>query len=168
MITLVLGGVKSGKSTYAEKLVSQSNNVTYIATNVFFDDEMRVKIDKHKERRPSNWKTIEEGYDLTKIFIAADKNVCFLLDCLTVYISNLLLKFKDRNLIINHINDLLLTIKNSDFDIIIVSNEVGMSVINENKLAREFCELAGIANQIVAAAADNVYFCIAGYPQKIK
>ncbi len=169
MIKLILGGNKSGKSTFAEKLAAESySKVIYIATSVFIDDEMKKKIALHQQRRPQNWETIEEGYDLIKIIKNADKQPCYLIDCITVYITNLFLKFDSEDKVIEHIKKLLVEIQKKECNIIAVANEVGLSVIQENQLARRFSELAGIVNQIFAAAADEVYFCVAGLHLKLK
>ena len=168
MIILVTGGVKSGKSKFAESLASKYNKVYYVATNVFFDDEMKIKVEKHKSRRPSNWTTIEEGYDLEKILSQSESKACYLIDCITVYISNLLIKNGDDKEVIKKIEKLKKIIELRDSVFILVSNEVGLSVINENPLARKFTELAGVVNQIIASAADEVYLTVSGIHLKIK
>jgi len=166
MIILVLGGIKSGKSVFAEKLADKNNNVSYIATNNFFDDEMKERIKIHKKRRPHNWTTIEESYELSNVFDRKLEDCC-LIDCMTVYISNLLLKNNSKNEILNNVKRFLNKIP-KDKKIIIVANEVGLSVIPENKLARKFVDIAGIVNQIIAEKSDEVYLCTAGIPMKIK
>jgi len=168
MIVFVTGGVKSGKSRFAESLASKYNKIYYVATNVFFDDEMKIKVEKHKSRRPSNWTTIEEGYDLEKILSQSEPDACYLIDCITVYISNLLIKNEDENLIIKKIEDLMNTIELRNSIFIFVSNEVGLSVINENPLARKFTELAGVVNQIISSAANEAYLTVSGISLKIK
>lgn len=167
-VKLILGGVKSGKSQFAEELALRYKKVFYVATNVFFDKEMKQRIIEHKKRRPNYWETIEEGYDLIKALRNADKNECYIIDCITIYLSNLLLKLKSTEQVINHIQTLIEFIKKKNSIFIFVSNEVGLSVINKNKLARQFCEISGIVNQMLAGISDEVYFCAAGIANKIK
>ncbi|MBP7654715.1 bifunctional adenosylcobinamide kinase/adenosylcobinamide-phosphate guanylyltransferase [Candidatus Dependentiae bacterium] len=168
MIILVTGGVKSGKSKFAESLACKYNKVYYIATNVFFDDEMKIKIETHKKRRPENWITIEEGYELEKKLNNSEQDCCYLIDCITVYISNLLIKSNDSENVIKNIQQLMKTVSSKNSVFIFVANEIGLSVINENPLARKFTELAGIVNQIISSYSDEVYFTITGIPVKIK
>lgn len=171
MITLVLGGNKSGKSSYAEKLALASDKkVYYIATSVFKDNELKIKIKKHQDRRPKEWETIEEGYDLSKIVMKANSNTCYLIDCITVYLSNLLTKYENENddFYIIHIKEIIDLMKNSSSNFIIVSNEVGSGIIASTLLGRRFSEISGISNQLIAEASKNVFLLTAGIPLKIK
>jgi adenosylcobinamide kinase / adenosylcobinamide-phosphate guanylyltransferase len=171
MITLVLGGNKSGKSTYAEKLALDSKRkVYYIATSVFKDDEMAQKIKMHQERRPKEWETIEEGYDLLKIIQNVEKDSYYLIDCMTVYLSNILTKYNNENndFFVNHIKDIISLMKPSSANFIIVSNEVGCGIISLTAIGRRFAEVSGIVNQILAEASEKVYLLTAGIPLKIK
>lgn len=171
MIRLVIGGNKSGKSTYAEKLAKESGKkVYYIATSVFKDEEMEIKIKLHQERRPDEWETIEEGYDLTKIMKNIDRNSCYLVDCITVYLSNILTRNnnENNNYFINHIKKIISEMNKSSAEYIIVSNEVGCGIISLTAIGRRFAEVSGVVNQILAEASKEVFLLTAGIPIKIK
>lgn len=242
-ITLVLGGARSGKSAFAEGFAKKYNNVVYIATAEVKDDEMRERVRIHRERRPLNWKTIESPFCVDKV--VSDLNGTadlVLIDCVTLYITNLLLRnetdagrgerlfapvlakghelpppltpparggekgdratypsldgrgagegektFSDEMANLSHfsdtqtedpkqrqkrvlaeINKLSRVCRESGSDVILISNEVGLSIVPDNALSREFRDIAGYANQILAAEANEVYFMVAGIAQRIK
>lgn len=169
-IIFILGGARSGKSRYAINLAKEKakKKVVFIATAKPEDKEMNLRIRLHKKNRPSFWKTIEEPCDLI-LQIKKIKNCdLIIIDCLTLFISNLLLEgYKDAK-IKNEIKRLLGILKKSFFESIIVSNEVGLGIVPDNPLARRFRDLAGIINQKVARAADKVYFMIAGRATEVK
>lgn len=172
----ITGGARSGKSLLAEKLAhEQSGKVIYIATARTEDDEMRLRIKQHKERRPSDWQTIEAPADLpSAVAKAMDKNGTVLIDCVTVYISNRLLTFgldageRAGRMINGEINELTHICKSSNGNLIMVSNEVGMGIVPDNALGRAFRDIAGRANQKLAQAAQDVYLCVSGIPIKVK
>ncbi|HBU08149.1 MAG TPA: bifunctional adenosylcobinamide kinase/adenosylcobinamide-phosphate guanylyltransferase [Candidatus Omnitrophica bacterium] len=166
----ILGGARSGKSAYALNLAKEkSRKVLYIATAEAGDSEMKSRISKHKASRPRYWKTIEEPLDL----IAAlkkhkHKYEVIIIDCLTLYLSNLMHKGLTQGAVIKRIKDAAAYIKAMRESVVVISNEVGLGIVPENKLAREFRDIAGLANQIMAKAADEAVFIQAGIPLKLK
>ena len=166
----ILGGARSGKSAYALNLAKEkSRKVLYIATAEAGDSEMKSRISKHKASRPRYWKTIEEPLDL----IAAlkkhkHKYEVIIIDCLTLYLSNLMHKGLTQGAVIKIIKDAAAYIKAMRESVVVISNEVGLGIVPENKLAREFRDIAGLANQIMAKAADEAVFIQAGIPLKLK
>lgn len=168
---LVLGGARSGKSSFAETMAKRYKTVVYVATAEIKDDEMRERIRIHRERRPLCWQTIESPYDLEKVVFDQNKKADLVfIDCITLYITNLLVMpgNQDSSQIIDKIHTLCRVCEEITSDVIIVSNEVGLGVMPENALARHFCDIAGSANQILAQRATEVYFVISGIAQKIK
>lgn len=164
-ITLVLGGARSGKSRFAEGLAKGFDGPkTYIATAEPFDDEMRQRIARHREQRAGDgWVTLEAPLDPASALRAAQGMV--LLDCVTVWLGNLM--HHERN-IRTAVGDLALSLRDSAARIVLVSNEVGLSIVPENAMARRFRDEQGLANQRLAEAADEVYFVAAGLPLKLK
>ena len=166
----ILGGARSGKSAYALNLAKEkSRKVLYIPTAEAGDSEMKSRISKHKASRPRYWKTIEEPLDL----IAAlkkhkHKYEVIIIDCLTLYLSNLMHKGLTQGAVIKRIKDAAAYIKAMRESVVVISNEVGLGIVPENKLAREFRDIAGLANQIMAEAADEAVFIQAGIPLKLK
>ena len=165
-LTLVLGGAASGKSTFAESLVVQSGqNRVYLATAQTFDDEMQAKVARHRQMRGDGWQTIEAPLDPGSALhdIAADQVV--LLDCATMWLSNHLLAESD----LEQARDTLLAgLTACPAPVVVVSNEVGLSVVPENPLARRFREAQGRLNQTLAARAGLVVNVVAGLPQVLK
>ena len=176
-IVLVTGGARSGKSVFAEKYAaSVGGRVAYIATAQIYDEEMRLRIELHRKRRPDTWETFEAPYRAEQAMAEAvtTANVV-LFDCLTVYTSNLLLAAEnyktaeERCCLIMAQIDALLTSASADTGVVIfVTNEVGMGIVPENALAREYRDLAGSVNQKVAEAADEVYLVVCGLAVEIK
>lgn len=166
---LVLGGARSGKSSHAEKLITRfSAPYIYVATAQVLDNEMRERVEKHRERRKALWQTIETPIQITAILRelqSAGKPV--LLDCLTLWLSNLLL-FSDCGNHEEKIDELCGVLPELSYPVIIVSNEVGSGIVPENALARRFRDLAGFANQRVAEASQSVTLVVAGLPLKLK
>ncbi len=169
-ITFILGGARSGKSRQAVKIANQKNKkIAFIATCQPLDEEMRQRIQIHKKNRPKNWKTFEEPYDIAgKIKKNCNKFDIVLIDCLTLWASNLLLAGSNESTIKKEIKKILSVLRKTKADSIIVSNEVGSSVVPVNILARNFRDIAGTINQIAAETADRVLFMIAGIPMEIK
>ncbi|MEP2946083.1 MAG: bifunctional adenosylcobinamide kinase/adenosylcobinamide-phosphate guanylyltransferase [Lentilitoribacter sp.] len=167
----VLGGARSGKSVFAEKLAlgfgeANSSKCLYIATSQIWDEEMRARVDLHKERRSAKWETIEVPLELPNALIEHSENGCaILVDCLTLWLTNLMMEERD----INAAGDALVNaISSINTPIIFVSNEVGQGIVPDNKMARDFRDHAGILHQKLAAVVDEVYFITAGLPTKLK
>lgn len=173
-LILVLGGARSGKSTFAEELVKiKGGRTVYLATSQALDDEMKQRIRLHRERRPEEWRTIEETHWVADKLIDLEADVV-LLDCLTLLISNLLLDEEfavgedKTKAILAEITKLAQVARASQADVIVVSNEVGQGLVPEYPLGRLYRDVAGWANQIIASHADEVYMVIAGIPVEIK
>lgn len=196
----VTGGARSGKSGLAEKLAREQAAaaagsssaesagavdtedgagaqaaVTYIATAEPRDGEMRERIAEHRERRPAGWRTVEAPDNLPDaVEEALDGDGIVLVDCLTVYISNLLMSHgiasgeRVKRAVDREMDELVEVCRSGDGRVILVSNEVGMGIVPDNMLARTFRDVAGRANQKLAAAANEVYLCVSGIPMKVK
>ena len=168
-ITFVIGGARSGKSSFALGRASElPGQKAYIATAEAFDAEMEERIAKHKEERGSNWDTIEEPFSIVgAINTLSGKYEVILIDCLTLWLSNLLCNNGEAE---KAIEDLLFSLRLTPhaLRLFIVSNEVGMGIVPDNELARRFRDLAGTLNQKMAAVADEVYLVAAGIPVRIK
>lgn len=169
MKTLILGGVRSGKSRYAEALATRSRfPVTYIATATAGDPEMAERIHGHRIRRPSCWKTVEEPIELAKVLERhAEENGCVIVDCLTLWMTNLLVSFNEATLVRER-DALLALIDSLAGEIILVSNETNMGITPMSELSRRYCDEAGVLHQQVARACDSVVLIIAGLPQFLK
>ena len=172
-LTLVLGGVRAGKSSYAQRLAQRGKRVLFVATAEAGDGEMKARIDAHRNSRPSDWDTLEEPVDLAgALDPALHRYDTVLLDCLTLWVSNLLLRNPDldsaRNDILPEAENLLELYRNSNASWIVVSNEVGLGVVPPTDLGRAYADELGRVNQLVAAEADDVYFIAAGLPLKVK
>lgn len=168
-ITLILGGARSGKSSYALSLAKKHKNVAFIATCQGLDKEMCQRIKIHKESRPKHWKTFEEPKELAKLIGKMNKGFdCIVVDCLTLLVSNLVLAGNSQKQIVEEIQELLQVLKKIKARVILVSNEVGLGLVPANRLGRDFRDLAGKLNQIVAGKAGEVLFMAAGLPMKLK
>ena len=163
----VLGGARSGKSAYAEGRVrAQAGEKIYIATAEMIDAEMAERVRHHQERRGAGWRTIEAPLDLPQVLRKQDAaGRVILIDCVTVWINNLM--FHDCR-IEPAVADFCAALGSAKGRIVVVSNEVGFGIVPENALARRFRDLAGRANQAIAAAADEVVLVVAGLPLTIK
>lgn len=163
---LVLGGARSGKSRLAEaRCEALPGSITYIATAQAYDAEMRGRIATHRARRSARWQTVEAPIDLPAAIGDAPSSGPILVDCLTLWLSNLLLAGED---IERWSNGLIAAITNCATPIVLVSNEVGLSIVPENALARRFRDESGLLNQHVAAACDMALFVAAGLPLTLK
>jgi len=170
-VTLVLGGVRSGKSHYAQQLAERYDHVTFVATAEARDDsEMRRKIERHQAERPSHWKTVEEPVEVARVILSAgQQSEVILIDCLTIFAANLLERFGEQTTAKHaEVDALCGSLAATTCSIILVSNEVGSGVVPEYALGRRFRDLVGEINQRVAATADNVYLLIAGLPLVLK
>ncbi|WP_237153135.1 bifunctional adenosylcobinamide kinase/adenosylcobinamide-phosphate guanylyltransferase [Oryzibacter oryziterrae] len=166
--TLVLGGARSGKSRLAERLVRERSAGTpiYIATAQAFDAEMEERISRHKSDRGPNWITLEEPLDLpAAIAEAGQGSAAILVDCLTLWLTNILLADHSLPDAFARLESALAAAR---APIVLVANEVGLSIVPDNALARRFRDEAGLLNQRVAAVSGEVYFVAAGLPLKLK
>lgn len=169
-ITLVLGGARSGKSRFAQKLAARHSPVAFVATAQPSDEEMRQKIERHKADRPAGWVTIEEPLLLdTVLEDRADEFRLLLIDCLTLYTSNLMTAEKsDAEAVLLRADRLCAALRSIESSVVLVSNEVGSSMVPAYPSGRMFRDLLGEINQRVATVADNVVLMVAGLPLLLK
>jgi adenosylcobinamide kinase / adenosylcobinamide-phosphate guanylyltransferase len=169
MKTLVLGGARSGKSHYAQKLAEETGKrVVYIATATAGDNEMKLRIEQHQRQRPASWSIVEEPLKLSKAIIQnADNKHCILVDCLTLWLSNVMAE-KNISEVEQQIDELVETVSKVNTDLIMVSNEVGQGVVPLGELSRQFVDESGRMHQKLAQVCEGVVFTIAGLPQILK
>ena len=169
MKSLVLGGARSGKSHYAQQLVSESQQrVIYIATAHPGDAEMMARIERHKHDRPSHWVIVEEEIALADVIQRHDASDTYILvDCLTLWLTNLLSE-NDGALLQSEIDKLLSVLSDLKGNIVFVSNEVGQGIMPMGELSRRFVDEAGRLHQVLAKLSDQVVLLVAGLPQKLK
>jgi len=169
-IVFITGGARSGKSKFAMERAKKSKSVLCVATyRRTGDKEMEERIKNHKMARPKNWRVMEEPVELSKIIKKAARNFkVVLIDCITLWVSNLILKRKTMEDISKKTQELINTLKKTDSIFIIVSNEVGLGVVPDTKMGRRFRDIAGKVNQIIAGNANEVYFMVAGIPMRVK
>ena len=172
-LTLILGGVRAGKSTYAQELAGGGGRVLFVATAEPGDREMAARIQAHRESRPAEWDTLEEPLDLAeRLARLSDRYDTVLLDCLTLWVSNLLLRGDGHGAasvdIPTEARRLLEAYAAGTSSWIVVSNEVGLGVVPPTELGRAYADELGRVNQMVAAAAGVVYFMVAGLPLTLK
>ncbi|MDR3556845.1 MAG: bifunctional adenosylcobinamide kinase/adenosylcobinamide-phosphate guanylyltransferase [Syntrophobacteraceae bacterium] len=165
---LVLGGARSGKSSWAEGVVGRFDPpYVYVATAQALDDEMKVRIRLHRERREGLWRTIEAPVELATVLEGLKgRGEPVLVDCITLWLSNLLCS--ETSGIEGAVDRLCETIRSSDYPLVIVSNETGAGIVPENALARRFRDLSGFTNQKLAAACASVFLIVAGLPMRLK
>ena len=167
----VLGGCRSGKSGYALEAAQQfpGDNRVFIATCIPHDDEMKQRVARHRKERSRTWKTVEAPLLLPEAIAEnSGRADVILADCLTLWVSNLLMDGDDSGKIELQIPRLAAAIEKSRCPVVLVSNEVGQGIVPENKLARQFRDLVGFVNQAVAECADQVIWTVAGIPVTIK
>ena len=165
-IVFITGGARSGKSAFAETYVLKSGkDPVYIATAQAGDAEMQTRIDQHKQRRGDGWSTLEAPFDLEGVLLKSDGSGPRLVDCLTLWLSNMMLADKDYEAAAL---GLLKVLEHQQSPVFLVSNEVGCGIVPENALARRFRDAAGRLNQQIAARADEVYMVISGLPLCLK
>jgi adenosylcobinamide kinase/adenosylcobinamide-phosphate guanylyltransferase len=169
-LILVLGGARSGKSNFAQELArSIGSQVVYVATAQAKDEEMRQRIIKHQASRPGSWHTVEETHRLEKIIREhGEKAEAVIVDCLTLWISNLLLDGSTEEFILRQAGNLVQAAKLISAGTILVANEVGLGLVPDNALGRIYRDVAGRVNQLVASQADEVYFVVAGLAFELK
>ena len=164
-VILVTGGARSGKSRYAEgRTLAFGKPAHYIATAEAWDEEMHDRIAAHQARRGPEWVTHAEPLDLVGALRATD-DAPRLVDCLTLWLTNLMLNDHDWEAAAKR---LVACLPELAFPVVFVSNEVGLGIVPDNRLARDFRDAAGLLNQWVAAAADEVIFTVSGLPMKVK
>jgi adenosylcobinamide kinase/adenosylcobinamide-phosphate guanylyltransferase len=176
-LTFILGGARSGKSTYAQKLAEDSGKtVTFIATAQAFDEEMSVRIEKHKSDRPTEWQTLEVPMHISSHTEQIQTEI-ILLDCITLLVTNLLMQFVKDDLVDEapfmqavqtETEELLSMLRKSDQHWIIVSNEVGLGLVPPYQMGRVYRDGIGWANQRLAHQANQVIFMVAGIPMTVK
>jgi adenosylcobinamide kinase/adenosylcobinamide-phosphate guanylyltransferase len=165
-ITLVIGGARSGKSRYAETLVSaRPPPWVYLATGEARDDEMAARVAAHRARRGADWRLIEVPRNLADAISGVPAGSAVLVDCLTLWLSNLMLADVDIDAETDRLDDVL---ARATGPIVLVSNEVGFGIVPDNALARRFRDAQGRLNQRVAARADRVVLMVAGLPLVVK
>ncbi|PWL17694.1 bifunctional adenosylcobinamide kinase/adenosylcobinamide-phosphate guanylyltransferase [Falsochrobactrum shanghaiense] len=166
-ITFVLGGARSGKSSFAEGLVENSGlKPVYLATGRAFDSEMENRIAVHRDRRSPQWQTVEEPLELAQALVRHSSGESFILvDCLTLWLTNLMMAERD---IAAESAALVAMLGELPGPVVLVSNEVGLGIVPENRMAREFRDAAGFLHQAMASAADEVFFMAAGLSLKMK
>jgi adenosylcobinamide kinase / adenosylcobinamide-phosphate guanylyltransferase len=179
--TLITGGARSGKSHFAQDMAHQSGkSVLFVATAQAGDDEMRRRIEAHRRSRPSSWRTLEAS---VRVGLAIQENIggseLVLLDCVTLLVNNVIGPFlspdgndideaQAEHAVKMEIDQLLLCVNAGKADFLVVTNEVGLGLVPDNKLGRVYRDILGNTNQVLASAADEVYFMISGLPSKLK
>ena len=163
---LITGGARSGKSRLAEEMTLELGQpAIYIATAQAFDDEMRQRIETHQARRGPEWTTINAPFALVETLDQTDGRGPRLVDCLTLWLINLMLDDQDWA---SATEQLTASIARQSDPVVFVTNEVGAGIVPDNKLARDFRDAAGIVNQRVATACDALWLCVAGHSIKVK
>lgn len=169
-LIFITGGARSGKSSFGVNIAkSIKKKKLFIATCIPEDKEMKKRITLHRQKRPSWWKTIEVKKELLSVLTKEIKSdIVIILDCLTLFISSLLMEKVKENIIKNEVKKIVKIAKQGKAMVIVISNEIGSGLVPENKLGRDFRDIAGFCNQIVAAGAQEVYFAVSGIPIQIK
>ncbi|MFH1153600.1 MAG: bifunctional adenosylcobinamide kinase/adenosylcobinamide-phosphate guanylyltransferase [Pseudomonadota bacterium] len=170
-ITLVIGGCRSGKSRYA---LDKANSLggtknMFIATSIPEDPDMEDRVRRHRKERGNKWITAEVPVDIAACIHEQSSGAdVILVDCLTLWVSNLMLSRVDHDGILEKTRALVEVLGKASCPVILVSNEVGAGIVPENRLARQFRDMAGFVNQRMAAAADKVVWMVAGIPVTVK
>lgn len=176
-LILLVGGARAGKSAHALRLAKERElasraDVCFIATAQPSDEDMTARITRHREQRPPNWRTIEEPYQIDEALRQAGEAGVVIVDCLTLFVSNWLLRHDDEQVcetVVRQITEKFLQLARSrDQTIICVSNEAGLGVVPETRLGRVFRDLLGRVNQDCSEAADEVYLLVTGLPLQLK
>lgn len=165
-LILLTGGARAGKSAFAQEQAQAlgGGQVSLIATAQALDEEMQTRVAKHQAQRPAGWQTLESPLEVIHSFIHSRHNTV-LLDCLTLWVSNLMLAERD---VMSEIEGLLAAQAESRKTLLVVTNEVGMGIVPDNALARRYRDLLGAANRRMAQQAGEVYLLVSGIPLKIK
>ncbi|WP_085901305.1 bifunctional adenosylcobinamide kinase/adenosylcobinamide-phosphate guanylyltransferase [Kiloniella majae] len=165
--SLILGGARSGKSSYAEQLVErQKGDCLYVATARVWDDEMSDRIDEHKERRGARWTTFEEPLDLVQCLKRIQRpDATILVDCLTLWVTNLMMEGRNPDV---EGAQLVASLAELPCPVVLVSNEVGLGIVPMDKMSRDFRDYAGRLHQRLAAVVPSVTFMVSGLPMQVK
>lgn len=176
-ITLILGGARSGKSSYALRLAEESRKpVTFIATAQAYDDEMSSRIQKHQSERPANWQTLELPLNITSK-VSQIKSDLVIFDCVTLWVTNLMMQFVKDDLVdetpfFQAVQDetglLLKAIRDTGREWLVVSNEIGLGLVPPYQMGRVYRDALGWVNQRIAKEADAVILMVAGLPMMVK
>lgn len=167
-LIFVTGGARSGKSRFAEELAGQDGQgVTYLATAVPFDHEMRERIGRHQLDRPAHWQTVEEPLNLIRAVQEAGTPT-LLLDCLGVWVNNLLFHEATDEQVLQMTQDTLQVMRQSGRTVIVVTNEVGLGIVPDNALSRRYRDLLGWVNQRFAAESDEAWLLVSGLSLRLK
>jgi len=177
----LIGGARSGKSTYAQELAAEiGKKALFVATATAGDEDMRRRIEKHKQERPAAWNTLEAPLEVGKhIFQTWQNEDVILIDCLTLLVNNVFCRFGDQDFdsiedavlekdVLAEIDGLIQCIEQIDASFVIVSNEVGLGLVPDNRMGRLYRDILGRANQMIARAVTEVYFMAAGIPLQLK
>lgn len=172
-ITMVIGGAMSGKSEFAESLAAGFDKVAFVATAQALDEDMHRLIARQRERRPRKWRTFEQPFGLDLLVEqVGDRFDLILVDCVCVYVMNLQLTEEQEGnkegYILRELGRFCKACREAKAEVVIVSSQVGCGVMPESRLNREHREILGLVNQRLAAAADQVYYVVAGLPLKMK
>jgi adenosylcobinamide kinase/adenosylcobinamide-phosphate guanylyltransferase len=169
MLQLILGGARSGKSRLAEQTaINMQLAVTYVVTAQALDPEMQNRIEHHQNQRPAHWSLVEEPLYLANALQKIDRpNQIILVDCLTLWLTNLLL-LEDQNIQQLECEQLLKVLPTLQSEIILVSNETGLGVVPLGEISRRFVDEAGRLHQALGQIANKVVFCVAGFPMILK
>lgn len=183
-VTLITGGARSGKSSFAEEMVmGKGENILYVATAKAIDDEMKDRIKKHQERRPAHWGLLEQYSGLGAVLPEKSREYdAILLDCVTIMSTNIIFDqpvvlkedvtfeemLETEKILVEEIQALVSCFKDLSCDLILVTNEVGLGLVPEYPLSRFYRDALGRVNQALGKAADEVYFVTCGVPVKIK
>jgi adenosylcobinamide kinase/adenosylcobinamide-phosphate guanylyltransferase len=178
---LITGGARSGKSRHAESLLTSCASVLYIATSPVLDDEMAARIQHHRDSRPAHWRTAERRRDLTSLITPDNSpDEAILLECVTTLVTNILFAEGGdvdpddwdyaalEQAVMHEIAALIDACRACPSPVLLVTNEVGLGIVPDNRLARHFRDIAGRVNQQLAAAADEVWLVVSGIGVKIK
>lgn len=173
MIELVLGGARSGKSSYAEQqAIKSAKKVIYIATAQAGDAEMKERIMRHQQQRPQNWQTIEESINLAAVIQQYNaEDCCLLVDCLTLWLTNILFDQHgelQQAVFEKQTNALFDVLSTCSGQVLLVTNEVGLGIVAIDKMTRRFVDEAGFLHQKLAVLSDKVVMLTAGLPQVLK
>ncbi len=169
-VIFITGGCRSGKSRFALDYANRHfSKKLYLATCEVLDEEMARRVENHKKIRGPEWQTVEEPLEVVeKVRRHRDEAEVILLDCMTLWLSNLLLKWDDDSKVTGEADRLIETLKKSQTSFLIVSNEVGMGIVPANPLSRRFRDLSGMVNQRIAEVADTVILMVSGLPIFLK
>ena len=180
-IILLLGGARSGKSHYAQQYALQNGEkILFVATATAGDEDIRLRIAKHKKDRPSNWRTLEATTEIgTQIEAHAGDAELIIIDCITMLVNNIFSRYDDKQFdtieetalekaVVAEIEQLQKCFKKLDASFLIISNEVGLGLVPDNRMGRLYRDILGRANQMLAQTADEVFLLVAGIPLRIK